>query len=56
MPFTAHILELDLDPVKIVKPLLKEVRRIVDMEEIPEGSSECKDCRLVQELVERVGG
>ena len=55
MPFTAHIMELELDPVGVVKPLLKEVRRIGDMEEIPEGGSECKDCRLVEELVGRAG-
>jgi hypothetical protein len=54
MPFKAHIKKIDLDPEGIVKPLLKEVREMVDRNVVPEGREGCKDCRRLGEVVKMV--
>jgi hypothetical protein len=51
MPYNSHCLELDLDPEKIVKPLLKEVRRIGNMDEAPASREGCSDCLKLEEVV-----
>ena len=50
MPFEAHIEEIELDPEKIVEPLLGKVREIVDLQESPEGREDCEDCRRLERL------
>ena len=51
MPFTAHILEVELEPEGIVEPLLEEVRRLGDLSEIPEGRDDCEDCKRLGDLM-----
>ncbi len=50
MVFSAKVMPVEIDARK-VKPLLKKARKIFDMEEPPEGGSECKDCEKLTELV-----
>ena len=49
--FSAHLLELSLEPEKVVKPLLREVRKLWEMDSPPEGIDGCDDCLLLQGLV-----
>ena len=56
MGFEAHLLEVELDPEGVVKPLLTEVRRLADLSQAPEGRRGCKDCGLVQEMAGLIGG
>lgn len=51
MPFTAHLLELDLDPVIIVSPLLAMVRELGDREDTPDSRKGCEDCRRLEGIV-----
>lgn len=51
MAFDGHILEIGLDANKIVPPLLKEVRRIHDLESAPGGNEGCRDCQLLEGLI-----
>jgi hypothetical protein len=55
MEFSAHIRPVDLDPGKI-PPLLAKVREIVDRKRPPQSREGCKDCALLQNLFEVVGG
>ena len=50
MPFEAHIEEVELDPEKIVEPLLGKVREIGDRKESPEGREDCGDCERLERL------
>lgn len=54
MPFAAHCLEVDLEPEKIVLPLLRQVREIGDMEEAPQVVGGCQDCSKLEELLRLV--
>jgi len=54
MGFKAHSLDVELDPEGIVKPLLKKVRELGDMEQAPEGLEGCEDCRLLGERGEKL--
>ena len=49
MPFktTAEPVELDRS---IIPPLLRKAKKILDMENPPEGQEGCKECRLVEEM------
>jgi hypothetical protein len=51
MPFRAHLLEVELAPERVVMPLLKKLRTLADMTEPPEGIDNCKDCRILDELI-----
>lgn len=51
LPFSAHLMELDLNPEQIIKPLLREVRRLADREEAPKGSEFCEDCQRLGALI-----
>ena len=51
MPFVAHIEEVDLEPEKIVEPLLGQVRELGNMEKAPEGKEDCEDCKRLGELI-----
>ena len=51
MPFMAHLLEIELNPVKIVLPLLKEVRKLADLIKPPDGYDDCEDCRRLEKIM-----
>ena len=51
MGFKAHSLDVELDPVGTIKPLMKEVRRLWDGGVAPEGNGDCEDCRRMGEVV-----
>lgn len=50
MEFSALVHQLEIKP-KSIGPLLKEVRRIADLSKPPRGNPDCKNCKLVDELV-----
>ena len=50
MGFEAHLLEVDLDPEGVVKPLLAQVRELGDREVVPEGRDGCEDCERLSPL------
>ncbi len=54
MPFKAHLKEIGLDAEGVVRPLLQEVRRYADMEQVPGGRDGCGDCGLLEKVVEMV--
>ena len=54
MPFSAHLLEVELEPEKVVKPLLKEVRKLWEMKEAPQSTTGCEDCAKLEPLVSLV--
>ncbi|MGB2768336.1 MAG: PD-(D/E)XK nuclease family protein [Candidatus Zixiibacteriota bacterium] len=51
MAFDGHILQIELDADKMISPLLREVRRIHDLESPPPGSDGCRDCQLLDGLI-----
>jgi hypothetical protein len=51
MPFSAHLLELELEPVGVVKPLLRVVRELWEMNSPPKEREGCGDCKKLEELV-----
>ena len=55
MGFEAYCVELELNPQGIVLPLLREVRGLGELEEAPEGNSNCRNCQLLEGLVGSVG-
>jgi CRISPR/Cas system-associated exonuclease Cas4 (RecB family) len=55
MGFGGHTLEINLNDEKLIPPLLNEVRKIYDQPVPPEGDEECKDCMLLEELINIVG-
>ena len=55
MEFSAHIRPVDLAPDKI-PPLLAKVREIYDQKRPPKPQEGCKDCALLQGLIELAGG
>ena len=55
MGFRAHSLEVELAPERIVRPLLEEVRGMVDLGVVPEGREGCQDCGKLGDVVELVG-
>lgn len=52
MPFSAHLLPLELNPEGIVLPLLKEVRKLANMKNPPDGIDGCEDCQKLKEIVQ----
>ena len=50
MGFGAHCLSIELNPEGIVRPLLKQVRRLADLRQAPRGRGGCEDCRLMEEM------
>lgn len=52
MKFMAHMVELKLEPEKVILSLLKEVRRIGNSKVAPEGRRGCGDCERVGEIME----
>ncbi len=56
MGFEGHVLQLKLEAEVRIPPLLKEVRRIFDLESPPPGNEECRDCKLLSQLIETATG
>ena len=56
MLFSAHLIEVELEPEKVVKPLLRKVRELADMKKAPDGIEGCEDCEKLERLVGLVGG
>ena len=52
MPFAAHLVELPLEPEKVIPPLLRRAREILDSPEPPSGTEGCKDCVSVDRVVD----
>lgn len=52
MPFSPHLLPVELDPKGIILPLLKEVRKLADMKKPPNGIDGCKDCEKLNNILE----
>lgn len=50
MGLAARHIEIDLEPEKIVRPLLEEARRLADSDSPPNGREGCKDCENLAEL------
>jgi hypothetical protein len=51
MGFAGHVLPLKLEAETRIPPLLKEVRRIHDLESAPAGNEDCRDCQLLEGLI-----
>ena len=51
MPFKAYLKKIELDAEGIVRPLLKEVREMVDRNVVPKGNGDCQDCGRLGEVV-----
>lgn len=52
MPFSAHLLPVELNPEGIILPLLKEVRKLADMKTPPNGVSGCEDCPKLNDILQ----
>lgn len=52
MEFTGKLHKVVLDPDRIIPPLLKQVRKIVDSNTMPPVSESCKDCMLLDKLAQ----
>ena len=50
MPFKATAVPVGLDRA-LIAPLLERARRILDMKAPPEGRGDCKECKVVGEMV-----
>lgn len=55
MPFMAHLMQLKLEPVNVVSPLLAIVREIGDRKQAPDSRPGCEDCRKMEGVVRMVG-
>jgi CRISPR/Cas system-associated exonuclease Cas4 (RecB family) len=56
MGFAGHVLQLKLEAEQKIPPLLKEARRIYDLESPPPSNQECRDCKLLNQLIVTVTG
>lgn len=54
MGFAAYIHKVELNPSSI-PPLLAKVREIYDLPEAPKGRDGCKDCQILERIVEAIG-
>jgi len=54
--FAGHVLELRLEAEEKIPPLLGEARRIYDLESPPAGSQDCRDCKLLDQLIATATG
>jgi len=51
MSFKARFVKIELDPHRIIPPLLKQARELADLKEPPSSREGCKDCLMVDELI-----
>ena len=56
MGFAGHVLQLKLEAEQKIPPLLEEVRRIYDHKSPPSGNQDCRDCKLLDQLMANVTG
>jgi len=56
MPFNSKLLPIELNPEKIVLPLLAETRKLADMSKPPKGNDDCKDCQKLAEVMTKTQG
>lgn len=56
MGFAGHVLQLKLEAEGKIPPLLEEVRRIYDLGSPPPGNQDCRDCKLLDQLMATVIG
>ncbi len=54
--FFVFFKEIDLNPEKMIPPLLKKVRAIYELEEPPEPSAECPHCQMLQQYLNLMRG
>ena len=54
MEFVANIVDVKLDP-GIISPLLATAREICDLDSVPKGRYGCKNCGLLDDLLELIG-
>ena len=55
MGFEATVVDVDLSPDKLIPPLLRRVRDVADMERVPLGLPNCKDCQALDSLMDALG-
>ena len=55
MPFTAYLKRIELEPERVVNPLLRKVREMVGRGVVPEGREGCEDCGKLGDVVELLG-
>jgi hypothetical protein len=55
MGFGSHCLQIELKPGEVVKPLLKKVRALWEMDEAPKGMNNCEDCGKLYNLITLLG-
>jgi hypothetical protein len=48
--FDGRLTLVDYDPDRIVLPLLRKVRELLDMDRPPDSADGCKDCKLIEEF------
>jgi len=55
MPFRAHLKGVELRPEAVVRPLLKEVRRLAGRKKAPGSRDGCGDCEILEKVVGLAG-
>jgi hypothetical protein len=51
MGFGSNCLEIELKPDEVVRPLLKKVRALWELDEAPGGIDSCEDCGKIYSLI-----
>ena len=51
LSFRSRVLTLELDPNNVVEPLLRDARRLADMEKPPDSAEGCQDCQRLNDLI-----
>ena len=54
MEFVAHIVDVELD-TRMISPLLVKTRELCDLVSVPKGRNGCKNCGLLDDLVDLIG-
>jgi hypothetical protein len=55
MGFESHCHEIELKPDEVVRPLLKKVRVLWEIDEAPHGINNCEDCGKLYNLITLLG-
>ncbi len=56
MDFHARVVPVDLEPERLLPPLLRRAARIYETQSPPSGRKNCKDCAALDRLLEALGG
>ncbi len=56
LEFEARLVPVDLDPERLVPPLLRRAARIYDAPKPPPGRNNCRDCEAMARLLDAFGG